>query len=193
MIDLPFAKSLTDPICAADAEVEFDCGSPELNAFFARHAFENARRGIGKTFVLRRAGGEPDLPLVVGFYTLSMASLEQTVLPRRLRENLPRYPLPVALLGRLAVDTRAKGRGFGELLIGDAFVRVLTAAESVGCFGIIVDAKDERAAAFYERFGFFFLKETAFQIAGRSRGGGDPDARSHCRFSTTLATTRTAS
>jgi predicted GNAT family N-acyltransferase len=88
-----------------------------------------------------------------------MAGLEGRRLPRRLRDDLPKYPLPVALIGRLAVDKRAKGRGFGNVLMGDALARILAASETVGCFGVIVDAKDERAVGFYQRLGFVALGE----------------------------------
>ncbi len=150
---------VTDSIAEEDATAGFDCGAPELNAFFTRRAFKNDRRGIGKTFVLRRKEGERELPAVIGFYTLSMGGLEGGRLPRKLREDLPKYPLPVALIGRLAVDRRAKGRGFGDVLIGDAFTRVLMASETIGCFGVIVDAKDKNAEGFYRRLGFLSLGE----------------------------------
>jgi predicted GNAT family N-acyltransferase len=88
-----------------------------------------------------------------------MAGLEGSKLPRKHRDDLPKYPLPVALIGRLAVDKRAKGRGFGNVLMGDAFARVLTAAETIGCFGVIADAKDKGVEGFYERFGFLALGE----------------------------------
>jgi GNAT superfamily N-acetyltransferase len=150
---------VTESIGEDDAATDFDCGSSELNSFFARHAFKNDRRGIGKTFVLRRGADQSHLPPIIGFYTLSMAGLAASGLPRRLRDDLPKYPLPVALIGRLAVDKRSKGQGFGNVLMGDAFVRVLAASETVGCFGVVVDAKDKGAEGFYERFGFLALGE----------------------------------
>jgi GNAT superfamily N-acetyltransferase len=156
---MPDRALVTEPVAEDDVAADFDCDTPELNGFFARRALQNDRRGIGKTFVLRSREGERGLPPVVGFYTLSMAGLEGSKLPRKHRDDLPKYPLPVALIGRLAVDRRAKGRGFGDLLMGDAFARVLAASETIGCFGVVVDAKDERAAGFYERFGFVALGE----------------------------------
>jgi GNAT superfamily N-acetyltransferase len=75
-------------------------------------------------------------------------------LPSKLRRGLPKYPLPVALIGRLAVDARAKGRSFGRLLLSDAIARIEAVAESVGCFGVIVDAKDEDAVGFYSKYSF---------------------------------------
>lgn len=156
------AGFITEPIVQTDGAVDFDCGKAELNSFFARHAYSNDERGIGKTFVLRRKEEEEGLPLVIGFYTLSMGDIDASVLPRKLRGNLPKYPLPVALIGRFAVDERAQGRGFGDALMSDALERVLMAAESVGCFGIAVDAKDEKAVAYYRRIGFVVLDSDAF-------------------------------
>jgi GNAT superfamily N-acetyltransferase len=154
---------VTSPIGEADAAAGFECGTPELDSFFASHALANDRRGIGRTFVLRRSQGESDeLPPVLGFYTLSMATLEGAKLPRKLRAHLPKYPLPVALIGRLAVDHRAKGRGLGDRLMGDAFRRILAAAEGIGCFGVIVDAKEQRVEGFYERFGFVALGDAVY-------------------------------
>ncbi len=76
-------------------------------------------------------------------------------LPPDLRRRLPRYEaIPAALIGRLARDERVRGQGVGELLLADAIVRILSAAQSVAVFAIVVDAKDERAATFYEGYGF---------------------------------------
>lgn len=85
---------------------------------------------------------------------MSMADVEASDIAAALGSSLPRYPLPVALIGRLAVDKRAQGRGIGEALLVDALRNVLDAANLVGCMGVVVDAKDERAEAFYARYGF---------------------------------------
>jgi len=143
----------TDPVAAEDAAAGFSSGKRALDTFFRRHAFDNDQRGIGRTFVLR-SGGAVGLPALLGFYTLCMASIEVETVPATQREKLPTYPMPVALIGRLAVDRRAQGRGYGAMLLRDALQRVLLAAASVGCYGVIVDAKDDQAATFYERYGF---------------------------------------
>jgi ribosomal protein S18 acetylase RimI-like enzyme len=152
---------ITEPIGEADPGAGFACGEPALDAFFARFALPNDRRGLGRTFVIRKnAAADPTGPAVLGFYTISMADLEAGRVPPDLRAGLPRYPVPVALIGRLAVDLRARGRGIGERLLTDAFVRVMEASRHVACLGVVVDAKHERAAAFYVRYGFITL-ETA--------------------------------
>ena len=142
----------TEPITEADARSGFSCGQPALDAFLARHAFDNDRQGIGKTYVLRSTD-EGD-PRVLGFYTLSMADVGMRVVKKALGRQLPRYPMPVALLGRLAVHQDAQGRGLGQLLLIDALRRVITVAEHIGCVGVIVDAKDEAAEGFYRKYGF---------------------------------------
>lgn len=93
----------------------------------------------------------------MGFYTLSMADVEAGALPPKTRRGLPRYPVPVARIGRLAVDERAQGRGYGGALLEDALRRIDTASQVLGCMGVVVDAKDDSAVAFYERYGFIVL------------------------------------
>ncbi len=86
-----------------------------------------------------------------------MASVEPTQVAKIVTRRLPRYPLPVALIGRLAIDRRAHGRRFGERLLVDAMRRVLAAADEVGCIGVIVDAKGEVAVRFYTKYDFASL------------------------------------
>ena len=100
----------------------------------------------------------------VGFYTLSAVSIERTSLPAAVARRLPRYPVPVALIGRLAVDRRRRGRGLGSALLADAFRRVIRASEALAIYAVIVDAKDAQAQAFYERFGFIRLPDTGRRL-----------------------------
>lgn len=136
---------LTSPVTAEDAASGFTIGGPALDAFFRHHAVDNHARGIGTTFVLR--GVDDGDPHVLGFYTLSMASIPSKGLRKSLGRKLPRYPMPVALLARLAVHKLGQGRGLGQRLLGDALRRVLSARKVVGCVGVIVDAKNESAEA----------------------------------------------
>lgn len=128
----------TTGIEAADVTQGFQSGTHALDDYFARHAVPNDRSGVARAYVLRRTGA--DDPAVLGFYTLSMASVPSADVAEAVGSKLPRYPMPVALIGRLAVDRRAQGRRFGETLLVDAFHRVVDAASLVGCIGIIVDA-----------------------------------------------------
>jgi len=148
---------ITEPIGDADPVTGFRCGVEALDDFFAKHALQNDRRGLGKTFVLRSSTGDPP---ILGFYTLSMADVEVADLPDKLRRGLPQYPLPVARIGRLATDERVRGQAHGADLLQDAFLRIASTAATIGCYGVLVDAKDERAAAFYSRYGFVALDRT---------------------------------
>ena len=96
---------------------------------------------------------------VAGFCALSAGSLERSALPPAEAGRLPRYPVPVALIGRLAVDRRWSGRGLGSALLADVFRRVARASEALAVYAVTVDAKDARAQAFYERFGFIRLPD----------------------------------
>lgn len=149
---------LTDLLCVPitdeDAASDFDCGVPALNTYFHKRAVSNDRRGLGKTYVLHGSSAGPS---VLGFYTLSMADVETATLPRKHRSNVPTHPLPVALIGRLARDLRARGQGVGETLLVDAFRRILPPASALGCYGVIVDAKDTSGVTFYRRYGFELL------------------------------------
>jgi GNAT superfamily N-acetyltransferase len=147
------------PITADDVSAGGRSGVHPLDDYFARHALPNDRAGVSRCFVLRPELA--DLPIVCGFYTLSMASVQADAIRAALKGRLPRYPLPVALIGRLAVDERARGRGFGEELLIDALARVVAAGDSVGCVGVIVDAKDESAERFYARYGFVTVQAEA--------------------------------
>ena len=110
----------------------------------------------------RREDDPPTLPAILGFYTLSMASVSADSIASVLREKMPKYPLPVALVGRLAVDQRAQGRRLGEVILLDALKRVLDAANVVGCLGVIVDAKDEGAERFYAKYDFETISADAW-------------------------------
>lgn len=149
-------RHCTTRIDPRDGACGFSCGTHALDEYFARYAFQNDHCGIGRCYVLRNTA-DPSLPTVVGYYSLSMANVESSLLQPFQEMKMPRYPMPVALIGRLAVDARAQGRRFGEFLLFDAFRKVLGAAETVGCLGVIVDAKDERATAFYDAYDFKLL------------------------------------
>ena len=132
----------------------FDCGNKALDDYLQRYASQNIRRGVARVFVAIPA----EQPRVVaGFYTLSVASIAAETLPERWRKKLPRYPVPVALLGRLAVDRRFQGQGQGSILLADACQRVAAASETLAVAALVVDAKSPKAAAFYQHFGFMKL------------------------------------
>src|SRR5205085_11716536 len=130
----------------------FASGVPALDEWFRTRATQDQRRHVAQVFVALDEQG------VVGFYSLSMFTLTLESLPDQLAHKLPRYEaIPAALIGRLARHERAKGSGFGDLLLADAVTRVLAAARSVAAYAIVVDAKDDRGRGFYEAHGFISL------------------------------------
>ena len=110
----PDSPYITTSIEATDAKSGFSCGKHALDDYFARHALPNDAAGIGRAYVLRRGPRDPgELPTVLGFYTLSMALADSAHVAKLLGKKLPKYPMPVALIGRLAIDRRAQGRRLG--------------------------------------------------------------------------------
>ena len=128
----------------------FSCGMPALDDWFRIRAGQDEKRNIARVFV-----AIDDRYGVVGFYSLSSFTLAIADLPPGHAKRLPRYnSIPAALIGRLARDDRVRGEGVGELLLSDAVRRVLGAAHSLAVFAIVVESKDDKAAAFYRDFGF---------------------------------------
>jgi len=139
--------------------MDFDCGSPPLNAFLKQHAIANSRSGSSQTYV---AVTEPNT--VAGFYSLAVGSIAYSNAPERLSKGLPHYPVPLVILARLAIDRRYHGQGLGAGLLVDALRRTLAAADIAGVRGILVHAKDDAARAFYEHFGFQPFPEHPFTL-----------------------------
>ena len=128
----------------------FTCGQSELDDWFRKRASQDERRNVARVFV-----AVDDELGVIGFYSLGAFTLTLESLPDGIARKLPRYDaIPAALVGRLARDERVRGRGIGELLLADAVRRILGAGKTLAVFAIVVDAKDARAARFYEAFGF---------------------------------------
>ncbi len=131
----------------------FDCGVNALNLYFQRFANQDQKRSLTKVYVL------VDKNEIVGYYTLSAHSVLRDDLPADTKSG-SYGEVPFLLLGRLAVDKRYQGKGFGDSLIVHAFKNTRAAAEKIGILGIIVDAKDDKASSFYEGFGFKKLRAT---------------------------------
>jgi GNAT superfamily N-acetyltransferase len=138
----------------------FDCGQPSLNDFLSRLVTQYEKRGIGRTYVLVPEGENR----VLGYYTLASGQLVLSDLPDGVAKKLPRHPIPVVLLARLAVDRTVQGQKLGELLLRNAFQRSLDVATQLGNFAVTVDAIDERAVQFYEKFGFVRLKNRSDRL-----------------------------
>jgi len=128
----------------------FSCGAPELDRYIREHASQDVKRDVARIFVALQA----EAPTVCGYYCLSATSFQRDDLPADQAKRLPRYPVPAALLGRLAVDDGMKGKGLGAFLLMDALNRILLATQTLAVHAVIVDAKDDTAAAFYRKYGF---------------------------------------
>ena len=126
----------------------FESGVEPLDRYFRTQAAQDARRKLAAPFVLVLEDGS-----VCGYYTLSATAIRLPDLPDDLARKLPRYPLvPATLLGRLAVDRRFRGKGYGRFLLADALYRALRS--EVASYAVIVEAKDDSARRFYERESF---------------------------------------
>lgn len=130
----------------------FSCGTAELDDWFRTRASQDQKRRVAQVFVALNGDR------IVGFYSLSMFTLELDTIPTPLAKKLPKYDaIPAALIGRLGRAESEQGTGMGGLLLADAIKRVLSAAESVAAYAIVVDARDERGQHFYEGHGFIPL------------------------------------
>ncbi len=127
----------------------FESGVEPLDRYLQVQAGQDARKNMAAPFVLARQDG-----VIAGYYTLSSTAVRLGELPDRLVRKLPRYPLvPATLIGRLVVDRRHQGKGYGRFLLADALYRA--ARSEIAAFAVIVDAKDGNARRFYERESFF--------------------------------------
>lgn len=135
------------PLQPSDDRKAFCCGQPDLDTFFQRYAGQNQFRfHIGVTYIA------VDAATIYGYVTVASGSIEVDALPAS--SKLPRtYPLPILRLGRLAVEQRHQGEGIGKSLLQHILRLALRQRETVGCVGIVVDAKPT-AVTFYQRYGF---------------------------------------
>ena len=134
----------------------FGCGREALDRWLRHSAGQGERRDSTRTFV---AAGEAES--VAGYYTLVAGEVDRAEATATVRRGLSRhYPIPVAILARLAVDSRYQGKGLGAKLLDDALERICRAAQEVAVRAVVVHAIDDTAASFYERFGFQSLTAT---------------------------------
>ena len=149
-------KFTITPLTKIHERNDFDCGEESLNEFLKKFARQNDKRGLGKTFVLIEEGKTE----VLGYNTVSSGAVTFDEVP----ENLPRYPIPVAHIGRLAVDKKTKGKGLGELLLVDALKKISKIAEQIGIYAVEVYALNESARKFYLKYGFTELLDDRLHL-----------------------------
>jgi GNAT superfamily N-acetyltransferase len=135
---------------AADHRIDaFDSGVESLDTWLKKYA-RQAAIGSARTYVVN----DNEQDRVVGYHALAAASVQRDEATARAAKGMPAHPIPAVLLARLAVDASVQGRGVGAWLLADAMRRALSVAESLGVRVLLVHAIDERARAFYARFGF---------------------------------------
>ena len=147
---MPTAENLTPPtiLTKEHDRNSFDCGVPALNDYLKKYALQNQKKHAARTYVATRGNR------IVAYYSLAYGSVSLEETPQSVKSGLPRHPVPVILLARLAVDSSEQGRGLGAALLKDALLRTIQAAEIAGLRAMLVHAKDDSAKRFYEKFGF---------------------------------------
>ncbi len=148
---------IIEPLTNSHDRAGFDCGSEPLNRFLQQVARQHAERGLSRTFVVVESDAVTPKP-ILGFFSLAATEADTEHLPPNLSKKLPRK-IPAARLGRLAISKNQQGQGIGSALMIEVLRKTAHVSEDLGCCGLFVDAKDERAADFYLRFGFLPLPD----------------------------------
>lgn len=154
-------KLIIVPLGKQHERKSFDCGEPSLNQYLHRYANQDIKRRINRVFVASPPHARRQ---IVGYYRLSAGGLNATDLPENFRRRLPRYPVPVVLLGRLAVAESLQGEGLDSILLTDALQRIVSASQVMAVYAVVVDALSDRAAEFYQQFGFIPLPSQALKL-----------------------------
>jgi predicted GNAT family N-acyltransferase len=142
-------------LASSHKKKQFDCNNRSLNDYLHKRAKQDVKRKLASCFILTDIGKN-----VLGYYTLSNASIPKDLIPENLMGKLPYQDLPVTLLGRLAIDVNSKGKGFGKLLLIDALKRCFEISSQIASIAIIVDPIDKNAVAFYLKYGFIKLQDS---------------------------------
>lgn len=132
----------------------FDCGDSSLNQYLHRYANQDIKKRVSRIYV---ASPSDIQERVVGYYSLSAGSLHAADLPKVIRRRLPKYPVPVAMLGRLAISRAYQRQGIGSVLLADALQRTAQASQVMAVYAVVVDALNDRVTEFYHQFGFISL------------------------------------
>jgi len=126
---------------------QFDCGNETLNDWLIRRALKNQASGASRTFVIC------DESRVIGYYALAMGSIERPIAPKTIARNMP-DPIPVTVLGRLAIDLEFQGQRLGAALLRDSILRTVLVSRNIGVRAMLVHAISEDAKRFYTSYGF---------------------------------------
>jgi ribosomal protein S18 acetylase RimI-like enzyme len=139
---------------------QFECGKPSLDDFIRTLVSQYEKRNLGRTYV---AVGATERR-VLGYYTIASSAITFDVVPAKSARKLPRHPVPVVLVARLAVDRSAQGQRLGEKLLLDALARSADLSGKLGIHAVVVDAIDQEAKAFYQKYQFITLSDNEFHL-----------------------------
>jgi GNAT superfamily N-acetyltransferase len=146
-------------LLSADHDLSgFDCGNDELNRWLVDHALASQKADLARTYLALR--GET----VAAYVSLTTGSIRHEAAPRRYARGMPRHPIPTILIARLAVDRRHQGQRLGSRLLAEALRLAVAASNTAAARLVVVDAIDERAAAFYRRWGFIDVPENPHRL-----------------------------
>lgn len=148
-------KLREEPLCKQHNRKEFDCGNAELNDFFSRYARQAHDKNTAKTYVAVDISQQK----IAGFYSLTVSSLTISQLPEHLQKGLGKHPVPLFVLARLAVDIAYQGQGIGGTLLVKALQRCKNVANEVGGIGLLIEAKNEQVANWYQTYGAISLPD----------------------------------
>lgn len=154
-----FSASRPVPLGADHDVSKFDCGKGPLTEFLRKHALANQSGGSAKTFVTTDPSGR-----VLGYYSLTASAVLHEEAPERVKKGQPMHPIPAILMARFAIDLTAQEKGLGRRLFRDALLRSLGVTEELGVRAFVVDAKDEDAANFYQKFDMMFLPDNTNKL-----------------------------
>jgi len=141
---------ITEPLESRHYREDFFCGEPTLDIYLRQYAAQDQTRRVAAVFILADAQKQ-----ITGYYTLSSTNISSDDLPEKLLKKLPKHSYqPATLLGRLAVDRRYQRQRLGEALLLDALYRSDSLSKDIGSIAVVVEALNEQARTFYERYGF---------------------------------------
>lgn len=153
-------RFVIEPLGPKHDRAAFSCRVGALDAYLHRQAGQDLKKRAAVPFVVT-----PDGKTIAGYYTLSQYAVQLEAIPPEVAKRLPKYPLvPATHLGRLAVNTAFRGQGLGAMLLMDALYRTMLHSREMASAGVVVDAKDADALAFYKKYGFLELPRVARRL-----------------------------
>jgi GNAT superfamily N-acetyltransferase len=153
---MDFQNLIIESLKTTHDKDDFNCDVEALDRYIHKQAKQDIKRHISRVFVAMLSDNPNQ---VIGFFSLSTLSIELGQLPETLSRKLPKHPVPAALIGRLAVSKTAQGHGIGKMLLVDAIKRTLSVSDQIAIYAMVVDAINDKAKDFYQKFGFICLSD----------------------------------